>query len=166
MLYLIEKDIEIRDMALTRVRCLMRTGHQKGAVHLERRVGERAEQLKLRVFLERHQIQNQNLQRPYVLRHRAFLIHHKDVFLFQDGFRRQIVLNAYGHRCTSCSLLCLLPRLARYPNPARKSASLMIGMPSSRAFLFLLEPEVMSLLMSAVVFAETSPATLPPRAVI
>ena len=107
MFHLIKKDIEIRDMTLTCVRRLVGTGHQKGAVHLERRVGERAEQLELRVFLERHQIQNQDLQRSYVLRHCAFLIHHKDVFLFQDGFRRQIVLNAYGHRYTSCSLLCL-----------------------------------------------------------
>ena len=49
---------------------------------------------------------------------------------------------------------------------ARNSSSVITGIPSSLAFLFFPDEEAASLLIRAVVFLETDPATLPPRSAI
>ena len=90
-------DIELVDVALAGVRRLVGLRHQEGAVHLQRCVGERAQKLELRVFLQRHQIQDQDLQWADVLGQRALFIHYEDIFLFKDRLCGQIILNANRH---------------------------------------------------------------------
>ena len=66
-------------------------------VQLERRVGEGAQKLKLRVLLERHEIQDHDLKRSDVLQVRLSLIHDKYVLLVQDLSCGQVRLNSNRH---------------------------------------------------------------------
>ena len=69
------------------LRLVGRHGH-KGDLCLNREVRQHAEDIELRVLLQRHQVQNRDPKRSDLLRLRSLLIHHKDVLVLQDMLRR------------------------------------------------------------------------------
>ena len=76
-------------------RCIfgfMACHRHKRHVHLKRRIGQRTQQLKLCLFFQRHQIQDQNLQRANILMNRPVFVHDKYIFPLQNFFGRQIGL--------------------------------------------------------------------------
>ena len=76
---------------------LMIRYRDKGHVHLQRRIGQAAQKLQFRVFLQRHEIQNTHLQRTDFLAQRPAFVHDKNILFLQYLFRRQIILNSNRH---------------------------------------------------------------------
>ena len=70
---------------------------QQGDVDLKRRIPQKTQQLRLRGDLRRHQIDNGNLQRAYVLASGAILGHDEDAFALKGGACGKIGGNLYGH---------------------------------------------------------------------
>ena len=97
LLYIIECNIKFVEMAGWRVFWYMGGQHQEGTVHLEGCIGQCPHKLGLCFFLERHQIQNQDFQRTYILAHGPVLIHNEYVFFLQNRFCWQISLYFYRH---------------------------------------------------------------------
>ena len=65
--------------------CRLMTGDfHKCNFRLYRKVRKYTKKIQLRVLFQRHKIQNQNLERTNVLGDRTVLIHHKDIFRFQN----------------------------------------------------------------------------------
>ena len=60
-------------------------------LHLQGRVAEQTQELRLRHILDRHEVQNEDAQRADVLPVRARRIHDEYVFALKDVRRRQIV---------------------------------------------------------------------------
>ena len=82
------------------MRGLVGTHPHERDLDLERRVGEHAQKLQLRVLLDRHQVQDADLERTDVLVDRALLVLHEQVFFFQFLPHREIILDLYrqlGH---------------------------------------------------------------------
>lgn len=69
-------------------------------------------------------------------------------------------IKKYTHKLKKCECIFVIAEFYR-PIILAKSVSLIIGIPSSFAFLFFPEVDVMSLLIRYVVFLETDPETLP-----
>lgn len=72
-------------------------------IQLERRVAQETEKLDFRRFLDRHQVENQNLQRTNILRPRSFCPNRDDTFLLQFTYGFDAVCYFYWHCKTSCS---------------------------------------------------------------
>ena len=66
--------------------------HQRD-LRLDRKVGQHPQQVQLGRFLQRHQIQDTDAERPNLLGVRPAFVHHKNVFPFENLFCRQIILN-------------------------------------------------------------------------
>ena len=76
----------------------MADGLEQLHFHLDGRVGQTPQDLRLGGDLGGHEVQQQHAQRAYVLVHGAVLRHHEDVLAFQGGGGGQGVGNADGHR--------------------------------------------------------------------
>ena len=71
--------------------------HQR-QFNLQRRVAQQPRKLNFRFFLFRHQIEQQDTQWPDILTHRFIADDQIDVFFFQNGTGRKVMLNFDGHR--------------------------------------------------------------------
>ena len=88
LLHLVQGHVELIEMGgVGMLRLVGRHGH-KGDLRLNREVRQHAEDIELRVLLQRHQVQNRDSKRSDLLRLRSLLIHHKDVLVLQDMLRR------------------------------------------------------------------------------
>lgn len=94
---------------------------------------------------------NIDVDRTNILMHRTGLIHHENIFLFEDLLCRQITL------CSDWHNFFYLP-----PNCSINVSSEIIGIPSSFALRFLDDADSTSLLTRYAVFFETLPVTFPP----
>ena len=79
------------------VLALVRLGIDEGDVDLQRRVGQKAHELRFRLHLGGHQVQNGDLQRADVLREGALVVHDKYIFRLECGVRGDIAGNDDGH---------------------------------------------------------------------
>ena len=96
-LYIRKRHIKLVQMAGRGVLGLVGAEHEKGTVDLQRRIGQRAQQLSLRVLFHRHQVQDQDLQGPDILTHGPILIHHENIFRLQNRPGRKVLLDFNGH---------------------------------------------------------------------
>ena len=103
-LHIAEGNIELVQMRCGGVLGNMGRKHQERTVHLQRGVGQGPEQLRLRLFLHRHQVEDENLQRTDLLTQSSRLTHNEYILVFQYLLRRQIVLNLNRHTITFLSL--------------------------------------------------------------
>ena len=116
-------------MALGDVPRLMRLCHHERDVDLQRCIGQLAQDLEFRILLQRHEVEDHDLDRTDVLMDRPVLIHHEYIFSFKDLLYRKSVSD--------------FDRQLYYsPVMARNSSSVITGIPSSFAFLFL--PDVLA----------------------
>ena len=102
----VERAVERLQVAGTHVRGLVRFGAQQVHLHLQRRVGELAHDLRLGGDLGGHEVEDEHAQRPDVLVQRAVLGHDKDVLALELRGGREGVGNTNGHGCSlrvSCS---------------------------------------------------------------
>ena len=102
----VERAVERLQVAGAYVRGLMRLGAQQVHLHLQRRVGELAHDLRLGGDLGGHEVEDEHAQRTDVLVQRAVLGHDKDVLALELRGGREGVGNANGHGCSlrvSCS---------------------------------------------------------------
>ena len=67
--------------------------------HLQRRVRQDADKVRLRRNLDRHEVQNRQPQRTDILSVRPRRIHHKDILAFQQFDGRQPVWQCEWHSC-------------------------------------------------------------------
>ncbi len=81
--------------------------HQKSDIDLQRRVGQCAQKLQLRVLFHWHQIEDADLQWPDILMQRTVLIHHKYILVLQYLLRRQVALYFNRHVSTLLSVYFL-----------------------------------------------------------
>ena len=84
VLQLIEGIIKLVQMSDGGVHGYMAVHFHKGHIHLQGRVGQRTQQMQLRVLLDRHQVQNTDLQRTHVLMQGPVLVHDKNIFIIQN----------------------------------------------------------------------------------
>ena len=135
-------------------RCIFRLvacHHQKGDINLQGGVGKGAQKLQLGIFFERHQIQDHNLQRTDVLMNRFLFFLICRAFLCAD---RRFAFSGRNF-CRLFPIIadsragCKPPlQIFRYSSVIfRNSSSEITGTPSSRAFRFLEELDVVSLLI-------------------
>ena len=100
---LVKRDHMLRGRVLRNIR----GGLQKLGLDLKRRVSEKARELSLRCDLCRHQVQNEDLQRAYILRQSPRFGHDKDVLIVKGLGRGKIRGYFYRHFSTS-SRACLM----------------------------------------------------------
>ena len=93
----VERAVERLQVAGTHVRGLVRLGTQQIHLHLHRRVGELAHDLRLGGDLGGHEVEDEHAQRTDVLMQRAVLGHDKDVLALELRGGREGVGNANGH---------------------------------------------------------------------
>ena len=87
LLHLIQGHIEFIEMrGVGMLRLVGRHGH-KGDLCLNREVRQYTKDIKLRILLQRHQVQDGDSKRSDLLRLRSLLIHHEDVLVLQDVLR-------------------------------------------------------------------------------
>ena len=70
----------------------MGLGVHESDIHLQRCIGQRPQQLQLRILLYRHIVQDQYLQGTHVLMYRTEFVHDEYIFIFQYFLGRQIIL--------------------------------------------------------------------------
>ena len=70
----------------------MGLGVHESDIHLQWCIGQRPQQLQLRILLYRHIVQDQYLQGTHVLMYRTKFVHDEYIFIFQYLFGRQIIL--------------------------------------------------------------------------
>ena len=102
----VECAVERLQVAGAYVRGLVRFGAQQVHLHLQRRVGELAHDLRLGGNLGGHEVEDEHAQRTDVLVQRAVLGHDKDVLALELRSGREGVGNTNGHGCSlrvSCS---------------------------------------------------------------
>ena len=102
----VERTVERLQVAGAYVRGLVRLGAQQVHLHLQRRVGELAHDLRLGGDLGGHEVEDEHAQRTDVLVQRAVLGHDKDVLALELRGGREGVGDANGHGCSlrvSCS---------------------------------------------------------------
>ena len=102
----VERAVERLQMAGAYVRGLVRLGAQQVHLHLQRRVGELAHDLRLGGDLGGHEVEDEHAQRTDVLVQRAVLGHDKNVLALELRSGRKGVGNTNGHGCSlrvSCS---------------------------------------------------------------
>ena len=97
VLDLIKGGIEREKMIRVGILRCVAGGLQQLHLHLQRRVGQLAQQLGLRNDFGGHQIQNQNVQGADILMHGTELGHNKNVFALQHRAGRERVGNTNGH---------------------------------------------------------------------
>ena len=95
--HLIKVLIKLIEVTRRRILCLMGTGTHEGNIQLQRCVRQGAQKLQLRILLQRHEIQDHNLQGTDLLQIRLILPHYKNVFPVQNLPCREIILNPYRH---------------------------------------------------------------------
>ena len=102
--HLIKRSIKLRQIIHRRM--ARRIGFRINKIHfdLKRAVSQQAQQLRFRDILDRHQVQNQNLQRTDILTVRPVSIHHKDVLPFKNMRCRQRIRYFYRHKSTSSNI--------------------------------------------------------------
>lgn len=83
-------------------------------LYLQRRIAQQAGKLCFRVDLSGHQVQDQQLERPDILRDGTRFGHHENVFFRERFNRRQLVWDFYGH--TRLLALCPAQRLIKIGN--------------------------------------------------
>ena len=97
LLYLVESCIKGFQVVgigmLRRVAC----GLQKFHGYLKGGIGELAKKLCFRDDFGRHQVQDQHIQRPYILMNCAKIGHDKNIFFFQSLFGRKGILDFNRH---------------------------------------------------------------------
>ena len=69
----------------------------KGHIHLKRGIGQRTQKLQLCLLLQRHQVQNQDLDRPDILMGCPGLVHYENIFSLQNFFYWKITLYFNRH---------------------------------------------------------------------
>ena len=94
----VERAVERLQVAGAYVRGLVRLGAQQVHLHLQRRVGELAHDLRLGGNLGGHQVQDQDLQRADMLGRCPLPVHDKDVFLVQGIVGGERFRDDEGHR--------------------------------------------------------------------
>ena len=102
----VERAVERLQVTGAHVRGLVRLGTQQVHLHLQRRVGELAHDLRLGGDLGGHEVEDEHAQRTDVLVQRAVLGHDKDVLALELRGGREGVGDANGHGCSlrvSCS---------------------------------------------------------------
>ena len=102
----VERAVERLQVAGAHVRGLVRLGAQQVHLHLQRRVGELAHDLRLGGDFGGHEVEDEHAQRTDVLVQRAVLSHDKDVLALELCGGREGVGDANGHGCSlrvSCS---------------------------------------------------------------
>ena len=108
--------VKLIQMTERGVFCLMAFHRHESHIHLKRRVGQRSQKLKFRFLFQRHQIQDQDLDRADILMDRPFFIHHKNIFSFQYFFYRKVTLYLNRHFLSppfSCCHTGLFPGLRK-----------------------------------------------------
>ena len=96
----VERAVERLQVAGAHVRGLVRFGTQQIHLHLQRRVGELAHDLRLGGDLGGHEVEDEHAQRTNVLVQRAVLGHDKDVLALELRGGREGVGDANGHGCS------------------------------------------------------------------
>ena len=91
-LYIGECFIKLVQMAERCILGFMALHSHKCHIHLQRCIGKRTQKLQLCFFFQRHQIQDQNLDRTDILVHGTFFVHYKYIFSLQDLLYRKIPL--------------------------------------------------------------------------
>ena len=84
---------------------LMALHCHKSHIYLQRSVGKGTQKLQFCLLLQRHQIQDQDLNRTDILMGCTGFIHHKYIFFFQNFFYGQIALYLNRHSFSPFSLL-------------------------------------------------------------
>ena len=93
--------VEFFKVRRRRVLALVRLGVHERDVDLQRRIGEKAHELRFRFHLGRHEIQDGDLQRADVLRERPLVAHNENILLLERRISGYILGNDDRH----CSLL-------------------------------------------------------------
>ena len=89
--------IELVEMGSVHVSAAVGCCSKECDLQLNRKIRKDSEYVKLGIFLQRHEIENGDLKRPYILRDRPALIHYEYVFILQYLFDRKIVLYLDRH---------------------------------------------------------------------
>ena len=131
-------------------------------IHLQRCIRQCSQKLKLCFFLERHQIQNTDLQRSDFLTDCSSFVHDEYIFIFQYSLGGEVALYFNWHFLPSSVFVFAsqspdflgthysIAHLRGFDNSYSiriASSSVMIGTESSFAFLFFPDVEVISLLI-------------------
>ena len=89
--------VKLVEMGSVHMASAVGCGGKECDLKLYRKIRKYSEYIELGIFLQRHEIEYGDLQRPDVLRDRTALIHYEYVFIFQYLLDGKIVLYFYRH---------------------------------------------------------------------
>ena len=96
-----ERAVELRQVLLRRVARRVRLRVDEVDLDLQRRIAEQAQELRLRDVLDRHEVQDEDLERTDILAVSAVGIHDEDILSLEDMSGRQIIRYLDWHENTS-----------------------------------------------------------------